>query len=122
MKIIEIRNQSNPRITFQVKYCGAFWCRLIGLMFKKDLGINGGIVLAENRESRLNTSIHMFFMCFDIAVFWLDKELIVVDKVLARKWRPLYAPKHPAQFVLELHPSKISEYSIGDQLILNPPG
>jgi len=44
--------------------------------------------------------------------------LVIVDKVLARKWIPFYFPKNPAQYVVELHPSKFSEYSIGDKFIL----
>jgi uncharacterized membrane protein (UPF0127 family) len=121
MKIVEIRNQSNPEAIVKVKYCSSFLSKLIGLMFRKDLGRNEGIVLVEEHESRINTSIHMFFMRIDIAVFWLDKEFFVVDKVLARKWRPAYVPKHPAQYVLELHHSKIYEFSIGDQVTINFP-
>ena len=87
-------------------------------MFSRELKQDDGLVLVEKNENRMNTSIHMMFMNYDITALWLDKQMVIVDKVLARKWVPFYIPKKPAQFVLELHQSKFSEYSIGDKLIL----
>jgi len=86
-------------------------------MFSRDLQPDHGIVLVEKSESRTNTSIHMMFMNFDLSVLWLDKDFVVVDKVLARKWKPIYLSKAPAQYVIELHESRFSEFTIGDQLI-----
>ncbi len=31
----------------------------------------------------MNSSIHMLFMNYAITVIWLDRDLVVVDKVLA---------------------------------------
>jgi uncharacterized membrane protein (UPF0127 family) len=86
-------------------------------MFSKELADDAGIVIAEAGESRINTAIHMMFMNYDITVLWLDKNLVVVDKVLAKKWALFYMPKAPAQHVVELHRSKFPEYEIGDQLM-----
>jgi len=119
MKYIHIRNFSAPFKTVIVKYCDSFWSKFVGLMLKKELKQDEGIILVENRESKMNTSIHMFFMNFDITVLWLDKEMVIVDKILARKWAPMYKPKLPAQYVLELHHAKFPEYSIGDKLVLD---
>lgn len=87
-------------------------------MFTKELNPDSGILLVENNESRLNSSIHMLFMNYDITVLWLNKGMVIVDKVLAKKWRPVYFPKKPAQYVVELHPTQYTEYAIGDQLEL----
>jgi uncharacterized membrane protein (UPF0127 family) len=87
-------------------------------MFSKELKLDQGIILVEDDETRMNTSIHMMFMSYDLTVLWLDKELVIVDKILARKWVPFYIPKKPVQYVVELHRSKFSEYSIGDKLII----
>ncbi|HSN95379.1 MAG TPA: DUF192 domain-containing protein [Anaerolineaceae bacterium] len=108
----------NPEISTRVnaKYCNTFLSKFIGLMFSKELKRDRGIILVENQESRINSSIHMLFMNYDITVLWLDERLVIVDKVLARKWRPMYLPKVPAQYVVELHQSRFSEFSIGDQL------
>ena len=54
-------------------------------MFSKKLEEDQGIVLAEKKESRISTSIHMMFMNSDLAVFWLDKNWVIVDKVLAKR-------------------------------------
>ena len=117
MKIVKIRKSLLPFVVVNVKYCDTFLSKFMGLMFSRELNHDQGIILVENVESRVNTSIHMMFMNYDITVLWLNKQLIIVDKVLARKWRLIYLPKKPAQYVVELHQSKFSEFSIGDQLI-----
>ena len=71
-------------------------------MFTKDINKDFGVFFVEKRESKTRTSIHMMFMNYDIAVIWLDKIMVVVDKVLAKRWKPMYAPKKPAQYILEL--------------------
>lgn len=38
----------------------------------------------------------------------------VVDKVLAKSWRPAYFSNKPAQYVLEIHPERWGEFEIGD--------
>jgi len=116
LKTVRISKNTEPFENVDVKYCDTFLSKFLGLMFAKELDRNGGIILVDHEESRINTSIHMLFMNFDITVLWLDKNLVVVDKVLAKKWKPAYLPKLPAQYVLELHQSKFSEFSIGDQL------
>lgn len=88
-------------------------------MFSRDLRDDHGIILVENRESRINTSIHMMFMNYNLTVLWLDKNLIIVDRVLAKKWMPVYFPKKPAQYVIELHPSKFADFSIGEKLSID---
>jgi uncharacterized membrane protein (UPF0127 family) len=99
-----------------VKACENFGSKFLGLMFKSDLYPNEGILLVEKNESTIGTAIHMFFMRFDISVFWMDRSFRVVDKVLARAWRPFYSSKHPAQYVLETHPSQFDTFEIGEIL------
>jgi len=118
MKTVKIKHSSSPSTIINVKYCDTFFSKLIGLMFSRKLKQDHGIVLVEKNETRINTTIHMMFVNYDITVLWLDKQMVVIDKVLAKKWVPIYIPKKPAQYVLELHHSKFPEYSIGDQLIL----
>lgn len=118
MKTVKLENTSSPGTSINLKYCDSFWSKFVGLMFSKELKPDQGIILVEDHESRANTSIHMMFMSYDLTVLWLNKDLVIVDKVLAKKWMPAYIPQKPAQFVVELHPSKFSDYSIGDQLII----
>jgi uncharacterized membrane protein (UPF0127 family) len=101
---------------FRLKYCDDFFNRLRGFTFRKAIGLEEGLVLVEKRDSKLDTTIHMLFVWTDLAVFWVDSSMVVVDKVLARSWRPYYASKSPARYVIELNPSQLSAFQIGDKL------
>jgi uncharacterized membrane protein (UPF0127 family) len=116
MKWVNLKKKSSPSNAVTLKYCDTFFSKLLGLMFSKALKKDSGLILVEKNESRLNTSIHMLFMNYDITVLWLDSQRVVVDKVLAKRWRPFYWPKQPAKYVVELHSSKFSDYELGDQL------
>jgi uncharacterized membrane protein (UPF0127 family) len=100
----------------RVGYCDSFLCRLRGLMFRASLEVDEGLLLVEKRDSRLDTSIHMFFVPFDLAVFWINAEMTVVDKVIAKSWRPAYFPKTEARYTLEIHPSRWGNFEIGDKV------
>lgn len=69
-------------------------------------------------EDRINAAIHMFFMNFDIAVIWMDHNWRVVDAQYARKWRPAYSPASAAKYVLEIHPSRLNDFQVNDQIKL----
>ena len=99
-----------------VKYCDDFVSRLQGFTFRKKLRVDEGLVLAEKRDSKLETSIHMLFVWTDLAVFWVNSKMVVVDKKLAKSWHPYYAPQSPAQYVVELNARKIDVFQIGDKL------
>lgn len=101
---------SPPRVAF----CDTFLAQLRGLTFHPPLAHDGGLVLVGTRDSRLDSSIHMLFVSFDLCVVWINAEMYVVDKVLARSWRPAYFSKRPAKFVLELHPARWADFEIGD--------
>jgi uncharacterized membrane protein (UPF0127 family) len=117
MKTTLIENKNKALLSaLQAPYCDSFLCRLRGLMFRSKLTREEGLLLVEARDSRLDTSIHMFFVFMNLAVIWINSEGKVVDKVLARAWRPFYAPRQPAKFILEIHPDRLSEFTIGDQV------
>lgn len=117
MKYVEIENLMHPlRDSLVVGYCSSFVCRLRGLMFRKTLGSGEGLLLAGARDSLADASIHMMFMNIDLAVVWLNRQGEVVDKVLARRWHPLYLPKRPAQNVLEISAGRLDEFTIGDKV------
>ena len=101
----------------RVKYCDSFLCQLQGLSFRPRLAPGEGLLLVGKRDSRIDSSIHMFFVPFDLAVFWIDSDLQVVDKALARAWRPAYFSKQPAKYTLELHAQRWEDFQIGDGVI-----
>ena len=116
--MVSIVNQTSPTGEIQVKVCESFFSRLQGLMFTKEIKPEGGIIMDEKVHSRMNASIHMLFMNYPIAVIWLDPDLVVVDKVLAKPWALAYLPKGAARYVIELHPSRLDDFNEGDQIEL----
>jgi len=98
----------------QIKYCDTFLSQLRGFTFRSRLSPTEGLLLVGTRNSRLDSAIHMLFVSFDLTVVWINSELQVVDKVLAKSWRPAYFSKQPARYVLEVHPERWGEYDIGD--------
>jgi uncharacterized membrane protein (UPF0127 family) len=58
----------------------------------------------------------MFFVFMSIGVVWLDANGKVVDKVLAKPWRPYYAPRTKAQYFIEASPAILDKVEIGDRL------
>ncbi|MCX6034473.1 MAG: DUF192 domain-containing protein [Chloroflexi bacterium] len=117
MNTIHLENINRPLPSpLHARYCNSFLCRLSGLMFRSSLPLDKGLLLVEARESRLETAIHMLFVFMDLGVIWINSEKVVVDTVLARSWRPAYAPHQPARYILEIHPDRLNEFKIGDHL------
>jgi hypothetical protein len=108
-------------IATRVTWCTTFLTRGLGLMFHPPLQEDQAYIFDEGRESRSLTTIHMLFVFFPIAVFWLDAAKRVVDKALARPFYPYYAPSAPAQYYVECHPKALEMAKIGDQLQFLPP-
>jgi uncharacterized membrane protein (UPF0127 family) len=98
----------------QIKYCYTFLSQLRGFTFRPRLSPTEGLLLVGTRDSRLDSSIHMLFVSFDLTVIWINSEMQVVDKALAKSWRPAYFSKQPAQYVLEIHPERWEDYEIGE--------
>ena len=113
-KIISIENKTKKLDEgFQLKYCDTFLTQLRGLMFRSRLGRDEGLILVGMQDSRLESSIHMFFVSFDLTVLWLNSEMKVVDKVLAKSWHPMYFSKQPAKYVVEIHSERWGDFEIG---------
>lgn len=113
MKVVN--GQGQPLLS-RVKWCATFGSKLLGLMFRSSIAPDEGLVLAETRSSIAATSIHMFFVPFDITAIWLDENRQVVHKALAKSWRPYYASPKPARYVLEGPPALLDRVTIGETL------
>lgn len=100
----------------RVAWCDTFGTKLRGLMFRRSIAADEGLVLAETRSSIAATSIHMFFVPFDIAALWLDDEFTIVHMVLAKSWRPYYASPRAARYVLEGPPDLLQRVRVGERL------
>lgn len=117
MSRVIVKNLSHPiDSSLQVELCDSFFSRFRGLMMRGSIAENEGIILAENTDSIMNATIHMLFMKFDIAVIWINHQMRVVDKKIARKWKLVYAPVSPAGYILETHPNRLVDFEIGDKV------
>jgi uncharacterized membrane protein (UPF0127 family) len=114
-KIITVENKSRtiPGL-LHVRYCDTFLTQLRGFTFRSSVSQDEGLILVGKRDSRLDSSIHMLFVSFDLSVIWINSAMQVVDKVLAKSWRPAYFSKQPAKYVLEVHPKRWGNFEIGD--------
>ncbi len=113
-RLVTVQNLARPiEQPARVKICASFLCRLRGLMFRRRLAAHEGLLLTLRRDARLDAAIHMLFVPFDLAVFWINSDMEIVDKVLARAWRLAYIPRRPARYVLEIHPQHLNDYDIG---------
>ena len=98
--------------------CASFLCRLRGLTFQKALPFETGLLLRHERESRLDTAIHMLGVFHNLSVIWIDSKHQVADVQLARRWRPIYIPARPAQYVLEISAQRIADFRVGERVTI----
>jgi uncharacterized protein len=121
--ILAIKNQvdvverdSGAVLLHSARWCASWWCRLVGLQFRRSLHSGEAIVLVGNKDSVANSSIHMFFVFFPIAAVWINAAGRVTSAQLAMPWRPFYASPDPARFVLETTPDFLSHIQVGDYI------
>ncbi len=116
-RFLIVRNLSHPIATAaRIRRCESFICRLRGLMFRSHLDVDEGLLLEISHNSRLDSSIHMFFVPFDLAVIWINADRCVVDRVIAKAWRPAYFPRQAARYTLEIHPDHFGDFGVGDHV------
>lgn len=118
---LKISNSSKPELLpLSAVDCSSFWAKFRGLMFQKEIAPHSAIIFRGPSESRINAAIHMLFMNFDIAVIWVNQRNRVADVQLARAWRLFYMPASPACITIETHSSRFGDYTIGDEISIEP--
>jgi uncharacterized membrane protein (UPF0127 family) len=113
---VDVHNRTQDRHVIRARWCASFACRLRGLMLRRPLAPDEGLLLVERNAGRAQTAIHMAMVLFPLGVVWLDDDLRVVDKRLALPWRA-YAPSAPARFILEGEPRVLECVACGDILV-----
>jgi uncharacterized membrane protein (UPF0127 family) len=107
---------SGEVVLARAKWCQNFWCHFRGLMLRRSLPEDEGLLFVFRRQSVAETTIHMLFMLFAIAAIWIDDKGRVVDTKLAKPWRPVYAPAKAARYLIEAHPVVLERVKVGDRL------
>lgn len=117
MQQVKIYNQTRALPgELQAGYCDTFGCRLRGLSLRRALPQSQGLLLVQQRATRLDAAVHMFFMNFDLAIAWLDETKKVVDVRLAHRWRSVIMPQTAARYILEIPTFWFDYFSVGDQI------
>ena len=78
--------------------CDNFFTKFRGLMFSKKKNL----IFKLNKESRINSIIHTFFVFYTIDVYWLDENKNIVDFRLNVKPFTIKIPKKRAKYIIEL--------------------
>lgn len=112
-----IKAESNQVIIPRAKWCDGYGSKLRGFTFRRQLAETDGLVLVEKSDGKVNTSIHMLFVFFDLGVIWVNDAGLVVGTVLAKQWHLSYVPPAPARYVIEGHPTILEKVAGGDHLL-----
>ena len=103
-----LNKTTNEKFDVKIRSANSFFKRFIGLMGKKDIDF---AMLFINMN---NPTIHTHFMRFDIDVYFLDENNIVIDKTTLKPWK-FYSPSKKSKYVLETKKGKL-KIKIGDCL------
>ena len=94
-----IRRASTGEVVLaRARWCQSFWCHFRGLMFRRHLPDDEGLLFVYRSDYISDAEIHMFFVFFPISAVLLDDEGRVVSATLARPLRPYYSPAQPARY------------------------
>ncbi len=104
---MEIFNISKNKKICNVKEAKSFFSKAIGLMFRRRLKKEEGLLI----ELSLGKSIHSFFMRFSIDLIFLDENFTVVELTTLSPWK-LYTPNKKVKWVLEVNEGIIKEKNI----------
>jgi uncharacterized membrane protein (UPF0127 family) len=100
----------------RVTTCDTFGRRLRGLMFRRQLSADEAYLFVFRNESVVEASVHTLFVFFSIALLWLDAERRVIDVRLAKPFRPYFAPRQAAQYLVEGTPGLLDLARVGDRV------
>ncbi len=92
----------------EIIYANTFFKRFKGLMGKKDFD---HVLIFSNLT---DSSIHTMFMRFEIDVYFVDENRMVLDKVTLKPWK-FYRPKKQAKYIIETKRGKLN-LNTGDKL------
>ena len=91
--------KSNEEIA-KIRICDTFFSRFMGLMFKKNAKIPLLFEIPERINKKERSSIHSFFMRFEIVIVFIDK-----------------CNKKPAKYIVEFDKREFNDcLKIGDEV------
>lgn len=109
-----VNTTRNTILANRAEQARSYWARLRGLMFRKNLPADGGLVIEPNN------SIHTFWMRFPIDVVFVDRQDRVVGLVEAMPPHRPFAGARRARRTLELPSGTIArtQTKMGDTVLV----
>ena len=107
--------KSNEEIS-KIRIANTFFSRLMGLMFKKNAKVPLLFEIPERINKKERSSIHSFFMRFEIVIVFIDKCNMVYEITELKPWN-FYIPKKPAKYIVEFDKREFNDcLKIGDEV------
>ena len=103
----------------KVKIANSFSSRLLGLMFKRNAEYPLLFEIPNKIKGKHRSSIHGFFMRFDLKLVFIDDENVIYEIADLKPWH-YHTPKKSAQYIIELDKKEFENYDlkIGDEIEL----
>ena len=93
-----------------------FFSRLIGLMFRGNAKLPLLFEIPQKINSRKRSSIHSFFMRFDIVLVFIDESNSVYEIAELSPWN-YHVPKKSAKYIVEFDKKEFNKcLKIGDEI------
>ena len=107
--------KSNEEIA-KIRIANTFFSRLMGLMFKKNAKDPLLFEIPERINKKERSSIHSFFIRFEIVIVFIDKCNMVYEIAELKPWN-FYIPKKPAKYIVEFDKREFNDcLKIGDEI------
>ena len=114
LKSITLR-KSNEEIA-NIRIANTFFSRLMGLCFKKNAKVPMLFEIPEKINKKERSSIHSFFMRFEIVLVFVDKSNRVYEIANLKPWN-WHIPKKPAKYIVEFDKREYDDcLKIGDEI------
>jgi|Deesub1362A_J573_1020465.scaffolds.fasta_scaffold11635_2 hypothetical protein len=101
----------------RAKLADTFFSRAIGLMFRRDLAKDEGLLIKFPGYAK-GAAIHSFFMRFPIDLYFIGEDMHVIEHATLKPWS-WYKPSKACDYVLEVKAGSVALKS-GERLRLTP--
>lgn len=112
-------NKNSGKKIAKIKIANSFFKRFLGLMFKSRCDYPLLFKIPQKTQIKERSSIHSFFMRFELALVFIDDENLIYEIADLKPWR-FYVPKKPAKYIIEFDKKEFKNYDlkIGDEIEL----
>ena len=117
LRYLFLKNSNEKMI--KIEMANSFFKRFLGLMFKSKCEYPLLLEIPQSIKTKERSSIHSFFMRFELAIVFIDNEDIVYEIANLKPWR-YYIPKKGAKYIIEFDKNNFENYDlkIGDEIEL----